>query len=88
MRMTDRPSAAELETARRTLRAAIPDAAAVLVALLKHQDPRTRLRAAEAILNRAGVTEATAVHATTAEHRVGGEPDSLDPLELLRSMGG
>jgi acyl-coenzyme A thioesterase PaaI-like protein len=66
-----------LESARLALREAIPAAAAVLVELLndKEEDPRLRLRAAEAILNRAGIVEAGATSTHYAETQVGGKPD-------------
>ena len=68
-----------LDVARVALRAALPAAAETLVELLKSEDPNLRLRAAAAILNRCGLTEAKSVGVSWAEQRVGGE----NPLARL-----
>jgi len=53
--------------AREALREAIPQAARALVESLASVDPRIKLRAAEAILNRAGITEAARNDLSAAE---------------------
>lgn len=72
-----------MEQARECVRAAIPRAAAVLTKLLHSEDDRIRLRAAEAILNRSGITEAGAAAVNNAEEYVGGgtTPPEPDPAE-------
>ena len=66
---------------------AIPEAAAALVGLLKDADPRVRLRAAEAILNRAGITEAAACLVGRAERTVGGQAPTESDRMLARLQG-
>lgn len=73
-----------LAKARAALREAIPKAAEALVALLDSKDERLKMRAAEAILNRAGIVEASACAPADAEYEVGGQPDQLrDALKEL-----
>jgi hypothetical protein len=67
-----RPAVSE---ARDLLRMAISKAAETLVKLLDAKDPKLQLRAAEAILSRAGITEADRMNRWDAERMVGGAPD-------------
>lgn len=62
-----------LDTARTELQDAVPDAAETMRELLDAEDERVRLRAAEAILDRAGITKAKASSTTVAKRDVGGE---------------
>lgn len=75
----DRPP---VDDARDELQAAVPEAAATLRELLEAEDERVQIRAAEAILDRAGVTKAKRTSTTTAAQDVGGESrdGSLDDL--------
>lgn len=66
-----------IDQAREILRAAIPAAARALVACLDAEDQALRLRAAAAILNRAGLTEADRLSSTYAHTWIGGEDDGL-----------
>lgn len=78
---TDRPP---VEDARDELQAAIPEAAETLRELLEADDERVQIRAAEAILDRAGVTKGKRVSATSAAKDVGGEPSTFDdPVDNL-----
>ena len=72
---TDRPP---VEDARDELQAAVPEAAEILRELLKADDERVQIRAAEAILDRTGITKGKRVSATSAAKDVGGEPSALD----------
>lgn len=65
---TIRPPASE---ARKVLRQAVTKAAATLVKLLDAEDPKLQLKAAEAILSRAGITEADRMSHNEAESTVG-----------------
>ena len=71
-----------VEDARAELQEAVPEAAAKLRELLGAEDERVQIRAAEAILDRAGVTKARRTSTTTAARDVGGESreDDLDAL--------
>ena len=69
---------AALDEARGILRAAIPEAARALVACLNAENETTRLKAASAILNRAGLTEADRINSTYAHTWIGGEKSSFD----------
>lgn len=60
-----------VEDARDELQAAVPEAAATLRDLLDADDERVQIRAAEAILDRAGVTKADKVSSTTSARRAG-----------------
>ena len=71
-----------VDTARESLQHAVPKAAETLTDLLDSDDDRIRIRAAEAILDRAGVVKAKRVTSTTASKKVGGE-SSLDSLHDL-----
>jgi HEAT repeat protein len=62
-----------LDAARTELQDAVPDAAETIRELLDAEDERVRLRAAEAILDRAGITKAKASSTTVAKRDVGGE---------------
>lgn len=75
----DRPP---VEDARDELQESVPEAAAKLRELLGAEDERVQIRAAEAILDRAGVTKAKRTSTTTAARDVGGESrdDGLDEL--------
>ncbi|WP_312908520.1 hypothetical protein [Natronosalvus caseinilyticus] len=81
--VTDRPS---IDDARDELQAAVPEAAKTLRELLEAEDERVRIRAAEAILDRAGVTKAKQTTTHAAERDVGGKaagPTSTSFLEDL-----
>lgn len=69
-----------LDDAREELQAAVPEAAATLRGLLEAEDERIQLRAAEAILDRAGVTKAKKLSTRAAARDVGGEEDELSNL--------
>lgn len=71
-----------VEDARDELQEAVPEAAVKLRELLGAKDERVQIRAAEAILDRAGVTKAKRTSTTTAARDVGGESrdDDLDAL--------
>jgi len=60
------------EEARDELQASIPKAAQTLTDLLDADDERVQIRAAEAILDRAGLSKAKAVSSRTAQKEVGG----------------
>lgn len=62
-----------VDDARDELQAAVPQAAATLAELLDAEDERIQIRAAEAILDRAGVTKAKRLSTTSAAEDVGGE---------------
>jgi HEAT repeat protein len=62
-----------LDAARTELQDAVPAAAETMRELLDAEDERVRLRAAEAILDRAGITKAKASSTTVAKRDVGGE---------------
>lgn len=69
-------SHAPIDDARDELQEAVPQAAETLRELLDADDERVQIRAAEAILDRAGVTAATSTSTTTAREEIGGEtPD-------------
>lgn len=78
----DRPP---VDEARDELQDAVPEAAATLRDLLDAEDDRVRIRAAEAILDRAGITKASQKTVTSAERDVGGAtgPGGFDPDDLL-----
>lgn len=69
-----------VEDARDELQAAVPEAAETLRSLLDAEDERVRIRAAEAILDRAGVTKASRVSSSTAARDVGGETAPWEQL--------
>ena len=73
-----------VEDARDELQEAVPGAAATLRELLSAEDEHIQIRAAEAILDRAGITKGKRITATAAAKDVGGESstfdDSLDDL--------
>ncbi len=77
------PAGTPLEQAREALGAAIPRAASALVALLDAEDERIRLRSAEAILARGGITPAGVAEVYDAAREIGGgvtpEPDTERP---------
>ena len=78
---TDRPP---VENARDELQEAVPEAAATLRELLEAEDERVQIRAAEAILDRAGVTKGKRITATAAAKDVDGESSTFDdPLDDL-----
>ncbi|WP_458190861.1 hypothetical protein [Haladaptatus sp. NG-WS-4] len=68
---TDEKPAVEL--ARGELQQAVPEAAEVMRDLLDAEDERIQLKAAQAVLDRAGITEAKATTTRSAEISVGGE---------------
>ena len=61
-----------VEDARDELQQAIPQAAATLTELLDAEDERVQIRAAEAILDRAGLTKADKYGTTEAQVQIGG----------------
>jgi len=63
---------AATEKARDELQEAVPKAAATLTDLLEADDERVQIRAAEAILDRAGLSKAKAISYRTAQREVGG----------------
>jgi len=69
-----------VDDAREELQAAVPQAAATLRDLLDAEDERIQIRAAEAILDRAGVTKAKKTSTKTAASEVGGESNELEDL--------
>jgi hypothetical protein len=71
-----------VENARDELRDAVPKAAETLTELLDADDERVQIRAAEAILDRAGLSKAKAVSHRTAKQDVGGARQNA-PLEDL-----
>lgn len=73
-------ASAPVDDAREELQAAVPEAAATLRGLLDAEDERIQLRAAEAILDRAGVTKAKKLSTRAAARDVGGEEDELSNL--------
>jgi hypothetical protein len=78
---TDRPP---IDDARDELQAAVPEAAETLRELLQADDERVQIRAAEAILDRAGITKGKRVTATAAAKDVGGESSTFDdPIDDL-----
>lgn len=76
-----------VEDARDELQDAVPKAAAALTDLLDAEDERVQIRAAEAILDRAGLTEADSYSTKQAQVQIGGGErtgmgiDQTDPLE-------
>jgi len=82
--VSERPA---IEQGRDELQDAIPEAAATLTDLLDAEDERVQIRAAEAILDRAGLTKAKTWSTTKAQVQVGGGERSGsgmmkgDPLE-------
>jgi hypothetical protein len=78
-----------VEDARDELQSAVPKAAETLNGLLDAEDERVQIRAAEAILDRAGLTKAQSYSRTKAQVQIGGgERESegpsfrkTDPLE-------
>jgi hypothetical protein len=88
MATTDSPGdLSPVEDARDELQDAVPKAAATLTDLLDAEDERVQIRAAEAILDRAGLTKAETWPTKTAQVQVGGGERSgrginrTDPLE-------
>lgn len=71
-----------VEDARDELQEAIPKAAETLTDLLDAEDDRVRIRAAEAILDRAGLSKAKAVSHNSAKRDVGGATKE-SPLDNL-----
>lgn len=71
-----------VEDARDELRDAVSDAAAALQELLDAEDERIQIRAAEAILDRAGLTKGKRTRASTAKKSVGGATND-SPLDDL-----
>jgi hypothetical protein len=80
MATAESPADTPPEEARHELQEAIPKAATTLTDLLDAEDERVQIRAAEAILDRAGLTKAKRVTATTATKEVGGERSELNRL--------
>jgi len=80
MATADSPADTPAEEARAELQESVPKAAQTLTDLLEAEDERVQMRAAEAILDRAGITKASKITATSAEKDVGGEVSELDEL--------
>lgn len=78
---SDDPAATE--AARDELQAAVPKAAEKLTQLLEADDERIQIRAAEAILDRAGLSKAKAVSSRTAQKEIGGGSTRDDPMDGL-----
>jgi len=84
-----------VEDARDELQDAVPKAAATLGDLLDADDERVQIRAAEAVLDRAGLTKGEKYSNTKAQLQIGGgerpskygdpleEPDEDDPAAML-----
>ena len=72
------PDPENLDAAREELRESVPEAAETIRDLLDADDERVRLRAAEAILDRAGLSKASAPKAAKAQKSVGGEERGRD----------
>jgi hypothetical protein len=84
-----------VEQARDELQDAVPKAAATLGDLLDADDERVQIRAAEAVLDRAGLTKGEKYSNTKAQLQIGGgerpskygdpleEPDEDDPAAML-----
>jgi hypothetical protein len=88
MATTDSPGdLSPVEDARDELQESVPKAAETLTDLLDAEDERVRIRAAEAVLDRAGLTKAKGYSRTKAQVQVGGGEQSgegftrTDPLE-------
>lgn len=77
---SDTPS---IDVARDELQAAVPEAAETLRGMLDADDERIQLRAAEAILDRAGLSKAKATTTTAAKKQVGGESSNSEIDDLL-----
>jgi hypothetical protein len=86
MSTADSPDPAPVESARDELQKAIPKAAGTLIDLLEAEDERIQIRAAEAILDRAGVTKAKRVTSTAAERDVGGRGGSSQEFGELGDL--
>lgn len=72
-----------INDAREELQEAVPEAAATLRELLNAKDERVQIRAAEAILDRAGLTKAKQTSTVAAKRDIGGEEATafLDGIE-------
>ena len=87
MSTTDAAELTPVEDARDELQDAVPEAAATLADLLDAEDERVQIRAAEAILDRAGLTKAETWSTTKAQVQIGGGErtgqgiNRTDPLE-------
>lgn len=66
-----------IDDARAELQAAVPEAAETLRNLLDAEDERVQIRAAETILDRAGLSKAKKVSTGGAQQDVGGEPSRI-----------
>jgi hypothetical protein len=78
----DKPPATE--KARDELQEAVPKAAATLTDLLDAEDETVQIRAAEAILDRAGLSKAKAVSSRTAQKEIGGgSMRDNDPMDSM-----
>jgi vacuolar-type H+-ATPase subunit H len=71
------------EEARDELQEAVPKAAATLTDLLDAEDETVQIRAAEAILDRAGLSKAKSISSRTAQKEIGGGSTKKDPLDDL-----
>ena len=81
------PQTTPIEDARDELQESVPKAAETLSDLLDAEDERVQIRAAEAILDRAGLTKAKAYGTKSAQVEIGGGETSgrginrTDPLQ-------
>jgi hypothetical protein len=69
---TDDAEYSPVEEARDEIQDAVPEAAEKLRELLDAEDERIQIRAAEAILARAGLSKASKTQVSTAKEEVGG----------------
>lgn len=70
---TDSPDAVPADDARQELEDAVPKAAKTLTDLLDAEDEQIQIRAAEAILDRAGIVKGKRISSSYAARQVGGE---------------
>lgn len=75
--MSSQKQTTPLTEAQRILGNAVPKAAEILVQMLTAKDEKLRLKAAAAILNRAGITEADRIYHGYANQVIGGEQKDL-----------
>jgi len=78
MATADTADTPPVEDAREELQAAVSEAAATLRKLLDAENEHVQIRAAEAILDRSGITKGKRVSATSAAKNVGGEKSTFD----------
>lgn len=84
MPTTDASDRLPVEDARKELQEAVPEAAATLRELLRAEDERVHIPAAEVILDRVSVTKAKRTSPTSAARIVVGENRGDDLNDLFR----